>query len=862
MEKLVIIDGNALAHRSYHALPSLVSPKGILVNAVYGFLLVFLKVIRELNPDYLIATFDLKGPTFRHLQYREYKAKRIKAPEDFYKQIEIIKEILKAFGVLILEKEGFEADDIIATISKKLEKEEIQIIILTGDLDTLQLVNDKVSVYTFKKGFEDTIIYTPLKIKERFNLEPKQLIDFKALKGDPSDNISGVPSIGEKTAQNLILKYGNLDNLYNLLEENKITDLSPKIIHTLKENKEEAYLSRQLVLLNDNVDIEIDLKKAQFNEPQKEKIVPLFEEYGFKSLISKLFPEQIEKHLDFQKTNVLEINQQNLNELLKKISSEKKIGLILDFQGEKVYERKVFGLFFVFEDSLVFYLKKENFKDFFEKKPPLKGKTLITYNAKVLYQEVEELKDCLFEDIKIKAWLLDPERKNYNLNEIGAYFLKTNVFLQKENEVLAILPLNEILESKISALELNEVYEKIEKPLIPVLAKMEERGIKIDRKKFKEMSGFLAQELDKLKEKIYEISGEEFNLNSPLQLSKILFEKLKIESKNFRKTKGGAISTDSTELKKLENLHPIIPLIEKYRELKKIKSTFLDVFLEFINPQTERVHTIFNQTGTATGRLSSEKPNFQNIPLKGEWGKEVRKCFISEKGFKFLSLDYSQIELRIAAHLSQDSNLKEAFLKDLDVHTLTASKIYDLPIEKVNSLMRQKAKILNFGIIYGIGDKAFAEAAGISLKEAQKFKQEYFNHFLGLKMYLEMSLINAKKQGFVETIFKRKRFLPLIGALGKIGKEQERIAINMPIQGLASDLIKLAMIKIDSYLKEKGLSDKVFLICQIHDELLFEVKFEIIDKVKDKIKEIMENVYPLTVPLKVEVEIGDNWSEL
>ncbi|MGC8881090.1 MAG: DNA polymerase I [Minisyncoccia bacterium] len=862
MKKLVVIDGHALAHRSYHALPSLVSPKGILVNAVYGFLLVFLKVIKELNPDYLIATFDLKGPTFRHLQYKEYKAKRIKAPEDFYKQIEIIKEILKAFGVLILEKEGFEADDIIATIVKTLEKEDIEIIILTGDLDTLQLVNDKVSVFTFRKGFEDTIIYTPLKVKERFNLEPKQLIDFKALKGDPSDNIAGVSSIGEKTAQNLIVKYHNLDNLYNLLEEDKITDLSPKIIKTLKENKEKAYLSRRLVLLNENVPIEIDLNEASFKKPLKEKIVPLFEEYGFKSLILKLFPEEGEKQLDFKKVPIREISQNNLNELLEKISSEKKVGLMLDFKGEKVYEREVFGMFFVFDKNSIFYLKKENFKEFFEKVINLKEKILITHNAKVLYQEVEELKDYLFEDIKIKSWLLDPERRNYNLRETAAYYLKTNISFDKANEALVILPLNEVLENKLLALELNEVYEKIEKPLIPVLAKMEKRGIKLDKQKFKEMSDFLAQELDKLKDEIYEISGEKFNINSPLQLSKILFEKLKIESKNFRKTKSGIFSTNSNELKKIRNLHPLIPLIEKYRELKKIKSTFLDVFLEFINPKTQKVHTIFNQTGTATGRLSSEKPNFQNIPLRGEWGKEIRKCFIAEEGFKFLSFDYSQIELRIAAHLSQDSNLKEAFLNNLDIHTLTASKIYNIPVDKVTNEMRQKAKILNFGIIYGIGDKAFAEAADISLKEASEFKKEYFNHFIGLKIYLEMSLANAKKQGFVETIFKRKRFLPLIGALGKIGKEQERIAINMPIQGLASDLIKLAMIKIDSYLKEKDLLDRVFLVCQIHDELIFEVKIEIINEVKDKIKEIMENVYPLSVPLKVEVKIGDNWGEL
>lgn len=863
MKKLVILDGHALMHRSFYALPPLVSPKGVLINAVYGFLLVFLKMIKELNPDYIIATFDLKGPTFRHIQFKEYKAKRVKAPEDFYKQIEIIKEILKAFDILILEKEGFEADDLIATIVKKFEKEDIEIIILTGDLDTLQLVSEKVSVYTFKKGFEDLIIYTPKKIKERFNLEPKQLIDFKALKGDPSDNIPGVPSIGEKTAQELILKYQNLDNLYNQIENNQITDLPLKIVRTLKENKEKAYLSRQLVILTDDVPLEIDLEKTSFKEPEKSKILPFFEEYGFKSLISKLFKEEgaILKEKE-ENIKITEITEKNIKELIQKIQTEKEIGILLDYQGEKVYEREIFGLYFVFWDNSLYFLKQDSLKNLLKEIKNLKDKKLVTYEAKALYQEVNYFKDHFFEDVKIKAWLFDPERKNYELEELARYFLKKEIPKSNKGFALNLLSLNKVLEERLIALELSDLYQNIEKPLIPILAKMEERGLLISKEEFCYLQESVGKNLENLQKQIYEIAGAKFNINSSLQLSKILFEKLKINSKNLKKTKTGIISTDANELNKIRNLHPIIPLIEKYRELKKIKSTFLDVFLEFINPKTKRVHTIFNQTGTATGRLSSEKPNFQNIPLKGELGSQIRKCFIAEKGFQFLSYDYSQIELRIAAHLSQDSTLKEAFLKEIDIHSLTASKVFKVDINEVTSQMRRQAKILNFGILYGMGDKAFAESAGISLKEAQNFKEEYFNNFIGLKTYLELSLVNAKKQGFVETIFKRKRFLPLIGALGKIGKEQERIAINMPIQGLASDLIKLAMIKIYNYLKEENLLEEVFFVCQIHDELLFEVKSEIIDKVKEKIKEIMENVYPLSVPLKVEVSTGNNWGEL
>ena len=864
MKKLIIIDGHALAYRSFYALPPLVSPSGVLVNGVYGFLLVFLKILNELKPDYLISTFDLKGITFRHLQYKEYKAKRVKAPEDFYKQIEIIKEFLEAFNVLILEKEGFEADDIIATVVNKLKNEEIEIIILTGDLDTLQLVSDKVSVYTFKKGFNDTIIYTPKKIEEKYGLKPWQLIDFKALKGDPSDNISGVPSIGEKTALNLIKKYQNLDNLYNLIEKEEITDISKKIINTLKEHKKEAYLSRELVILKKDVGIDFNLEKALFKKPEKEKLIPLLEKYGFKSLISKIFNllEEEKKPLSENKSLITYCKEEDLQKLLEKIENEKEIGLLLDFQGEKIYEREVFGIGIVFKDNNLFYLPKDYFEIVFNNKLSLKEKKIITYEAKILMEEIPYFSNYLLDDLKIKAWLIDSERKNYSLEELIRYFLKEDVLFDFSLKLSKIFALNEVLESKLISLDLYSLYETIEKPLIPILKKMEERGILIAEEKLALINSRVSQRLLFLEDEIYKKAGEVFNINSSLQLVKILFEKLKIESKNLRKTPTGKISTDSEELKKIKDHHPIIPLILEYKELKKIKSAFLDLLPSFINKKTKRIHTIFNQTGTATGRLSSEKPNFQNIPSKGEWGKEIRSCFIAENGFIFLSLDYSQIELRLAAHLSFDSILKEVFLNNLDIHKITASKINNVPLEKVTPLMREQAKILNFSIIYGIGDRALAEALNVSLKQAKIFKEEYFSEFVGLKLYLDRAIEEAKRKGYVETLFKRKRFLPLIGSYGRVGKEEERIAINMPIQGLCSDLIKLAMIKIDNYLKENHLEDKVFLISQIHDELLFEVKSEIIDKVKGTLKEIMENVYPLSVPLKTELKIGKNWGEM
>ena len=860
MKKLILLDSHALLHRSYHALPPLVSEKGILVNGVYGFLLVFLKIIRELKPDYLAATFDLKGPTFRHLEYKEYKAKRIKVPENFYEQVEIVKRFLNAFGVLILEKEGYEADDIIATIVEKFKDEDLEIIILTGDLDTLQLVNDKVSVYTFGKGIKDQIIYTPSKIKQRYNLEPKELIDFKALKGDPSDNIKGVPKIGEKTAKTLIEKYKNLDNLYKLIEENKIKDLSLSILANLKEYKKEAFFSRQLVALDNRVPIEFNLNEMKWQEPKKEKIVPLLEEFGFKSLISKIFPEENKEILVSQTSFIVCDTNQKTNQLKEKISEEKEIGLIMDFRGEKVYEREVFGLVFVFRGKNIFYLKKDSFSDFLQT-IDLKNKTLITYEAKILYQEIPYFLNYLLDDLKIKIWLTDPDRKNYNFKEVASYLLKKEIKDDLQNKAAVIFDLEDILSSKMTALDLDFAYETIEKPLIKVIAKMEGRGILVDEKKLLKLNSNLSEKIVNLEKEIFAQTGEIFNINSPVQLTKILFEKLKIDSKNLKKTATGKISTDSSELKKIENLHPVVPLIEEYRELKKLKNSFLDLLPNFINKQTKRIYTIFNQTGTATGRLSSEKPNLLNIPLRSDWGRKIRNCFITEKDWIFLSLDYSQIDLRVAAHLSNDSTLKEAFLKDIDIHLLTASKIYNVAIDQVTPLMRQQAKILNFGIIYGMGENAFAEAAGISKNQAKIFREEYFSDFVGLKLYLDKIVNESKKNGFGETIFKRKRFLPLIGALGRIGREEERIAVNFPIQGSVSDLINLAMIKIDEFLREKELENKVFLVCQIHDELLFEGKFEIIEAMEDKLKEIMENVYPLSVPLKVKVKTGKTWLE-
>ena len=899
MKKFVVIDSYALAHRSYHALPPLVSPEGILVNGVYGFMLVFLKMLQELKPDYLVATFDLAQPTFRHKAYTEYKAKRVKAPENFYEQIGIIKEILKIWGIPILEKEGFEADDLIGTIAQKFQKKDLEIIILTGDLDALQLINDNIHVYTLRKGLQDRVIYDMEEIKKKYDLLPAQLIDFKALKGDSSDNVPGVPGVGEKTALKLIQKFNSLDNLYFALENQspEIKNLNIRLKERLIENKDQAYFSRHLVTIEKGVDLNFQLEEGIFRQPPEEQLTPFFQKLGFQSLIKRIFNEPQKTvnpstmlRIDGEQSRTIKekaeviintiTNQEQLNLFRSKIEKASTLGLFLDHQGHKYGVREIFGLYFILSEAKnkvlptegrqvlilsteeIFYLPQNLFRELKNLIKAIEGKTIFTLGAKEIIEEIKELLQLNLEDIGILAWLIDSERKNYNLESLTRFFLKEENLLFPEDHLRQFLNLAETIKVKVSSLSLDNIWETVEKPLIPILAQMEIDGISVNKQILKHLLEEVEKEIKILESKIYQLAQKTFNINSYQQLIGILFQDLKLDSSILKKTSSGKISTDIFELTKIKNSHSIIPLVIEYRQLEKLKTAFLDPLPQFINLKTQRIHTIWKQNGTATGRLSSEEPNLQNIPSKGEWGKKIRKAFEAAPGFSFLSLDYSQIELRIASHLSLDSKMIAAFQEDKDIHTLTASYINNIKENEVTPEMRKLAKILNFGIIYGMGAKALSETAGISLKEAKRFKEEYFHDFSGLKNYLEHSLCQAKKLGYVETLFGRKRFLPLIGSLGQIGRQEERIAINMPIQGLAADIIKLSMIKISDFIKSKNLEDKVKLILQIHDELILEVKSAIIKEIAPQLKKIMEQVVNLEVPLKAEITIGKNWGEL
>ena len=873
MKKLAIIDSYALAHRSYHALPPLTSPEGVLVNGVYGFFLIFLKMLKDLNPDYVLAAFDMAAPTFRHKEYKEYKAKRVKMPDNFYEQILLVKGLLKEFGVPILEEEGYEADDLIGSVVEKLKDEDVEIFIITGDLDTLQLVNDKVFVYTLRQGLRDTIIYDKEKIRERFQLEPSQLVDWKALRGDPSDNVPGVPAIGEKTAQELIKNFHSLDNLYEQLKnfssvqefiaKNPKVKISSRVFKNLKDFEDQAYFSRHLVLIERQAPLDFHLAAAEFQIPDKEKLENSLNKLGFQSLIPKIFGAAKVKTLEQTEESLAIINVfSDLQKLIEKIKQEKIVAILLDFQGERWGERKVKGLGISFPHGDLFYVPQRFFEPFFAEKINWPAKKIISFEAKIIFEELNEFSLPLIEDIKILAWLLDADRKNYDIFSLGKFFLRQEREHSFENSLALLIPLWEAIQKKITALQLEGVWQEVEKPLIPILSSMEKSGILIDQNHLQKMAALNGKEIINLKKQIYQLAGKEFNINSPQQLSTILFTELKIPSGKLKKTSTKKISTNVSELSKIENEHPIIPLLIKYRELEKLKNSFLETLPGFINNQTGRIHTIWNQTGTATGRLSSEKPNLQNIPQKGPLDRQIRQVFVAADSYELLSLDYSQIELRLVAYFSKDKKMIEIFNEEKDIHLMTAAYIHEISEKEVTPEMRNQAKALNFGIIYGMGDRSFAETAKISLEEAKAFREKYFSQFSGLKNYLETILQTAKEKGYAETMFGRKRLLPLLGGFGRTAKEQERIALNMPIQGSAADIIKMAMIKIQDFIANYNLEEKAKILIQVHDELILEVKSEIIKELAPSLKNIMETVVALDLPLKTEVKKGKSWGAM
>ncbi|MDP3792247.1 MAG: DNA polymerase I [bacterium] len=897
MRKLVVIDSNALVHRAFHALPpTLTSSKGVLTNAVYGFTSVLLKMLKDLKPDYVVATYDLAGPTFRHEEFQEYKAHREKAPDELYNQIPLTKNILTAFGIPIYEKQGFEADDLIGTLSEKTKKEkDLQTIIVTGDLDTLQLVdNDKVVVFTLRKGLADTVVYNQEEVKKRYGILPEQVVDFKGLKGDPSDNIPGVPGIGERTASSLIQEFGSIEELYKKLESKK-TKLSLKLIEKLTENKDQAFFSKKLATIVRDVPIDFSIEAADWRKNlDRQEIDKKFKEFGFYSLTKRLDELNIEAsvQLELEPTQPIKTSgtypkelktKEEIKKALDKLSRSKNIifdivrdGVFIWIQHLKTEVKNAesnrslsvgwtedgkqcysFNLEDLAGDSELW----KKFVAIFTNPEIVKSGHDLKPSVKKLIKKGIHIAGLGF-DTKLAAYLIRADRKDYDLPMLYQDELNLELPEGDEHRLAAISKLKDLFWDKLKSDGLLKIFEEIEMPLIPVLAEMELLGIKIDINSLKKLGLSVSKELDELEEGIYKQAGTQFNINSPKQLKEILFERLNIKGK-VRKTAKGALSTAAGELEKLAEEHPIIDLILKYRELQKLKTTYIEPFPQLIDLETGRLHTTFNQTGTVTGRLSSQDPNLQNIPIKTELGQKFRKAFISSPGYKLVSFDYSQLELRIAAHISGDSKMIAAFKRGEDIHTRTAAEIFEVAPENVTSIMRREAKVLNFGLLYGMGLLGFQRAAGVSRDRAREFIDRYMREFSGIAKYMEEIKNKARKDGYVSTIFGRRRYLPEIkSGIPQLVAQAERMAINHPIQGTEGDFLRIAMNGIYNLIHNDYNDRDVKMLLQVHDELLFEIKNNLVEPISPKIKKIMESVYQLEVPLTVDIKYGDNWSDM
>ncbi len=864
MKRLILIDAHAVIHRAYHALPPLTTPAGEPSHAVYGFTTILLRILRELKPDYIAAAFDLPGPTFRHLAYERYKAQRPETPSDLASQFPKVKEVLAAFGIPVFEKEGYEADDIIGTVAKKLEpRKDLEVEIVTGDMDALQLVRPRLKVYSMKKGISETTIYDEKTVKERYGLKPSQLTDFKGLRGDPSDNIPGVKGVGEKTATELLQKFGGIEGIYKALRKGSIK-IPPALSEKLSAGEEDAKFSRELARINQKVALDWKLENVRWSgKKNQEGIRAVFRKFGFFSLLkrwegeAKNKPAVVQSALPAMVASPSRIRKLKTAEEFKQAIFKKKgsVGLIL-------MEAK---LYLIFDDGGTAWEIEQSVFSSSEARSFFGQGEFLVHDGKSIIRFLRGhgvgLGKITF-DLMLAAYVAGVFSRDLSYAALINRELGRMTSLDPREELGHFFEIVRSLESKLSAGKLGHVFREIELPLVPVLAAMEERGILLDCAVLRNLSKNADEKLRKLTQKIYALAGGPFNINSSQQLAVILFEKLKIRTAGLRKTpKGGVVSTGAAELEKLKGVHPVISEILEYREYAKLKTTYLDALPELVDFKTGRLHTTLNQTGTATGRLSSSDPNLQNIPVLSKFGREVRKAFVAPSGFVLASFDYSQIELRVAAHIAQDKKMIDAFRQGLDIHKITASEIYNVSLEKVTPELRRAAKTLNFGILYGMGPQALAENTGMSREEAKKFIDEYFHDFAGIKNYLARTIDFAKEHGYVETIFGRRRYIPeVLSSNWRLRSEGERMAINMPVQGSATgDIIKLAMIKVEEWARKEGLESEARMLLQVHDELLFEIRKGLVKKIAPEIKKIMENVVKLNVPLVVDVKTGGNW---
>lgn len=890
MSKLIVVDGNSIVNRAFYGIMGskmLQTADGTYTNAVYGFLAILFKELDEVKPDYIAVAFDLKAPTARHKMYDGYKANRKGMPEELAEQMPILKDVLRAMNITIIEKEGYEADDVLGTLSRIGENSGLDVVLLTGDRDSFQLATDKVSIYIprTKAGKTETEIFNRDKVLEVYGVEPKQMIEVKGLQGDTSDNIPGVPGIGEKTALSLVKKYGTIDHLYECVENNT-DDLKGKQREKIAENKELAMLSKTLGTINLETPIEKSIEDLKMKEWNKSEVYKLFKELKFNRYIDRfnLKDEIVEDDntepavtMDFEKEI---IGADKFNELKKKVIENKVCYFYVETveDGNSIIKKKIKSIsIYIKDENKVYDYKVSNIlelKDIFENEEVLK----CSYDLKDIYILCEEAeinpKNFMF-DIRIAGYLLNSTTNQYSISDLMNEYLEIDINVddgkqeqlnlfdvqeEKENEQIAVYAysignLHDVLEKDLKENGMYDLFNNIEMPVLEVLADMQYRGMYVDKNELIAYGDELKVKLDELTNKIHELAGEEFNINSTKQLGEVLFEKLKLPV--IKKTKNG-YSTDVDTLEKLQCEHEIIEYILEYRQLAKLNSTYIEGMIPYINKNTGRIHSYFHQTVTATGRISSTEPNLQNIPTRIEIGKKLRKVFKPAENKIFLDADYSQIELRVLAHVSKDETMVDNFIHDEDIHAQAASRVFGVPLEDVTKELRSKAKAVNFGIVYGISDFGLAGQIHSSRKQAKQYIEQYLEKYNGIKTFMDEAVEDAKKKGYIETMYHRRRYIPeLTSKSYMVRKFGERVAMNTPIQGTAADIMKIAMINVFRELKNRNLNSKIVL--QVHDELLIETDIKEKDEVREILVNNMEHAAKLLVPLKVEVAEGENW---
>ena len=876
MGHFVLIDGNSVANRAFYALPLLSTSAGLHTNAVLGFTTMLLKVLEEMEPTHLMVAFDAGKVVFRHSEFAEYKGGRKKTPSELSEQFPLIRELLDAFSIKRFELDGYEADDIIGTLTKKADEQKWKTTVITGDKDMLQLVSEHVSVALTRKGVSEIELYTPQEITDKYGLQPQQIIDLKGLMGDTSDNIPGVPGVGEKTALKLLHEYGSVEQVLEHIDQIS----GKKLQENIRENQDKARLSKALATIMRDAPVDLDIEETGYSGYDGAAVTEFFKKMEFKSLLGKVKQASSKEEDGEAKQFSYEIvRTETAERYADKLVSP--MALYVEMDGENYHRAPILGFGLATQDVSLYVpwdvaAEWEAFREWLADETKEKW----TFDGKrdTVGLGWHQLKIAGINfDVFLASYLLNATESNPTVDSIAQQYAQVRVYadeevygkgakrLVPETDVLsehvarkaaAIWQAVPVLQKQLEENQLGELLYDLEGPLSLVLADMEKQGVKVNSQRLEQMGEELDRKLDELTKEIYGLAGTSFNINSPKQLGEILFDKLSLPV--LKKTKTGP-STSADVLEKLAPYHPIIEAILTFRQLGKLRSTYIEGLTKEIHAKTGKVHTLFNQATTATGRLSSTEPNLQNIPIRMEEGRKIREAFIpSEEGWYMLAADYSQIELRILAHISGDENLIDAFRKGMDIHTRTAMDVFGVSEEEVTSLMRRQAKAVNFGIVYGISDYGLSQNLNITRKEAGDFIERYFQVFSGVKNWMEEIVKQAKQDGYVTTLLHRRRYLPDIRSSNfNLRSFAERTAMNTPIQGTAADVIKLAMIRMQESLREKGLRSRMLL--QVHDELVFEVPEDELETMQKLVPEVMENAVELNVPLKADVNYGRSW---